>query len=106
MVVISDAWLNRAPKGIGPLVHNEGNHQLKSAKFADNRPIFTIEISYPNNLFFAKSICRLQCHFNFFLDLTKGTMALILWQDVPTDCVKPKTNITPFEVTTQGKISH
>ena len=33
-------------------------------------------------------------------------MALILWQDIDTDCVRPKTNTTPFEVTTQDKISH
>ena len=30
---------------------------------------------------------------------------IFLWQDVDTDCVKPKTNTTPFEVTRQDKIS-
>ena len=33
-------------------------------------------------------------------------MALILWQDVATDYVKPKTNKAPFEVTRQDEISH
>ena len=33
-------------------------------------------------------------------------MALILWQDVATDCVQPKTNTTPFEVTRQDIINH
>ena len=42
-----------------------------------------------------------------FLDLAEGTMILIfLWQDVATDCVRPKTNTTPFEMTRQDKISH
>ena len=33
-------------------------------------------------------------------------MAHILWQDVATDNVKPKTNKTSFDVTRQDKISH
>ena len=41
-----------------------------------------------------------------FIDLVKSTVALILWQDAATDCVKQKTKITPFEVTTQEKIGH
>ena len=41
-----------------------------------------------------------------FLDLAEGTTALILWQDVATYCVRPKTNTIPFEVTRQDKISH
>ena len=41
-----------------------------------------------------------------FLDLAKGIVALILWQDATTDCVKPKTNMMTFEVTRQNKISH
>ena len=53
----------QALKGIGPLVYNEGNHQLKSPNFVENRPIFAIEISYPNNLFFTKSFCRLHTYF-------------------------------------------
>ena len=42
-----------------------------------------------------------------FLDLAEGTMALIvLWQDVATDCERPKTNTAPFEWAIQDKISH
>ena len=41
-----------------------------------------------------------------FFDLAEGTTALILWHDVATDSVKPKTNTTPFEVTRKDKISH
>ena len=41
-----------------------------------------------------------------FIDLAKGTVAQILWQDAATDCVKPKTKITPFQVITQEKIGH
>ena len=41
-----------------------------------------------------------------FLDLAEGTIALILWQDVATDCVRQKTNKTPFEVTRKDQISH
>ena len=33
-------------------------------------------------------------------------MALVLWQDVATDCVRSKTKTIPFEVTSQDKISH
>ena len=40
------------------------------------------------------------------LDLAEGTMVLILWQDVATGRVRPKTNTTPFEVTRQDKIRH
>ena len=29
-----------------------------------------------------------------------------LWQDMATDCVRPKTNAIPFEVTSKDKISH
>ena len=41
-----------------------------------------------------------------FVDLTECTMDLILWQYVVTDCVRPRINTTPFEVTRQDKISH
>ena len=41
-----------------------------------------------------------------FIGLAGGTMALIFWQDVFIDCVRPKTNTTPFEVNIQDKISH
>ena len=41
-----------------------------------------------------------------FLNLVKGIMAFVLWEDVATDCVKPDTSKTPFEVTRQDNISH
>ena len=63
----------QAPNGIGLLVPNEENHQLKSPNFVENRPIFTIEISYPNNFFFTKTFCRLQSHFKNISWLTNTT---------------------------------
>ena len=33
-------------------------------------------------------------------------MTLILWQDVATDYVSPKTNTAPFKATKQDKINH
>ena len=33
-------------------------------------------------------------------------MAIILWEDIATDYVRPKTSTTPFEVTWQDKVSH
>ena len=33
-------------------------------------------------------------------------MDFFLWQDVATDCVRPKTNTTPSEVTKQDKMSN
>ena len=52
----------QVPNGIGPLVYNEGNHQLKTPNFVENWPIFTTYISYPNNFFFTKSFRRLHSH--------------------------------------------
>ena len=42
----------------------------------------------------------------YFLISLKAPWLWFLWQDEATDCVKPKTNATPFEVTRQDKMSH
>ena len=52
----------QAHKGIGPLVYNDGNHQLKSPNFVDIRPIFTIEMSYPITFLYT---ITLQMHSHF-----------------------------------------
>ena len=36
VVVISYAWVHRAPKGIEPLAYNGGHQQLKRPNFVDN----------------------------------------------------------------------
>ena len=56
--------------------------------------------------FFRKLLFRLHNHCKTFLYLAEGTMVLILWHDVATDCVRPKTNTIPYENTRQYKISH
>ena len=55
-------WCTQAPKGISPLAYNEENHQLQSPNFSDNRPVFIIEISHPNNFFFGKLLFSLWSH--------------------------------------------
>ena len=62
--------------------------------FVDNKPIFTIEISHPNNLFLKKMLHRLHCKViaKIFIGLAVSTMAPILWQDAATDFVS--SNVT------------
>ena len=77
-MVISYAWLHPAPKGICLLAYSEGNHQLKSPKFVDNGPIFTIESS--NLRTFSSENWYSDCKVivKTFSDLAGGIMTLIL----------------------------
>ena len=107
MVVISHAWVHprsQANKASG--VEWKKEHQLKSSNFANNWPIFTIESSHP--ITFSSENYYSDCIgiVNTFIGLAERTVAIILWQDMATDCVKPKTNTTPFEMTRRDKISH
>ena len=40
------------------------------------------------------------------INLAECIMALILWPDAVTDCVRPKTNTISFEEARQDKIRH
>ena len=65
------------------------NHQLTSLNFVGNWLIFTIESL--NLKIFSSETYHLVCIAiaKSLLNLAKGTMAFILWQDVVTDCVRP-----------------
>ena len=84
----------------------ETNYQLKSPNFVDDWPILPLKIhipiiTYSSENHHAEGIIITKA----FLELAEGTMALIVWQNIATDCVRPKTNTTLFEVTRQDKIS-
>ena len=60
-----------------------------------------------NNVFLQKIPIQIAKSLQRYLLISLGVLWLSFsWQDVATDCIRPNTNTTPFEVTRQDKISH
>ena len=106
VVVISYAWLY--PACLKNVISSKQWHKptTQKSQLFYNWRIFIIESSNPNNFFIRKLLFRLQNHCkNIYWFSWRYYDFYLLWQDVATECVRPKTNTTPFEVTTQDKIS-
>ena len=93
-----------ASKGIGPLLYTEGDQQLKilNLLIVDRfLPLeFHIPITFSSQNHFADCIVVKTIFFRFS---QRYCGSHFLWQGIATDCVKPETNPTPFEVTRQDK---